>query len=503
MQIFIARGEEQHGPYPLEQAKDLLAKGVLKPGDYAYHEGLSDWTPLLEVILANSEPEASPAPSVGPSLSTTPTPKAKSKASPVIAIVVGLMVLGGLAAAGGWYFFLRDEPMELVKTPPLKVNVPPNKEVEKILAREIGIWKITGHRLPVIDPETGGPGKAEDIRDTMETRWKEKGKSTVSTFSPVINGKKVSFVGYKEYDAKDGVFIWRVKGEGLPETVSKERYDPVTKTFHGEVNYQNNTRELSTFRRINKDRVHFKSKTYDADNKLLGTSEMLFTRLEKKEPDQPPMTAGSLTAKEAAEVMAWVIGKWETKGKGMPVGGEPQAIEMTMEARWKEEGKSVEFKYTMEEGGKTVNYFGHQQYDEARGIFIYRSKWGDNPETTSHERYDPATRTSRGQSAPASPAVGSKTTTVTKRIGQDKTQQTLEVYQDGQLVYSHEIVSTRIGRYIEPARPEPAPHAPQNGLVAYYPFNGNARDEAGHGHDGTVIGARLTADRHDRAGSAY
>ena len=105
--------------------------------------------------------------------------------------------------------------------------------------------------------------------------------------------------------------------------------------------------------------------------------------------------------------MAWVIGKWETKGKGMPVGGEPQAIEMTMEARWKEEGKSVEFKYTMEEGGKTVSYFGHQQYDEARGIFINRSKWGDNPETTSHERYDPATRKSRAQSIPASPAGGS------------------------------------------------------------------------------------------------
>ena len=104
MQIFIARGEEQHGPYPLEQAKDLLAKGVLKPGDYAYHEGLSDWTPLLEVIVANSEPEASPTPSVGPSISTAPTPKSKSNATLVVAIVAGLMVLGGLAAAGGWYF---------------------------------------------------------------------------------------------------------------------------------------------------------------------------------------------------------------------------------------------------------------------------------------------------------------------------------------------------------------------------------------------------------------
>ena len=44
---------------------------------------------------------------------------------------------------------------------------------------------------------------------------------------------------------------------------------------------------------------------------------------------------------------------------------------------------------------------------------------------------------------------------------------------------------------------------PSDNLVAYYPFNGNARDESGHGHDGTVIGARLTADRHGNADSAY
>ncbi|SVD37313.1 uncharacterized protein METZ01_LOCUS390167, partial [marine metagenome] len=41
------------------------------------------------------------------------------------------------------------------------------------------------------------------------------------------------------------------------------------------------------------------------------------------------------------------------------------------------------------------------------------------------------------------------------------------------------------------------------GLIAYYPFNGNARDEAGHGHDGAVVGATLTADRHGKPNSAY
>ena len=34
-----------------------------------------------------------------------------------------------------------------------------------------------------------------------------------------------------------------------------------------------------------------------------------------------------------------------------------------------------------------------------------------------------------------------------------------------------------------------------NGLVAYYPFNGNANDKSGYGNNGTVYGATLTADR--------
>ena len=121
MQVFIARGEEQHGPYSLEQAKDLLAKGVLLPGDYAYHEGLSDWTPLSEVIAAQPEPAApsskavSQTASAGPSLSAPSASASKSNVPVVIAIIAVLTVLGGLAAAGGWFFFLRDnnEPTKI------------------------------------------------------------------------------------------------------------------------------------------------------------------------------------------------------------------------------------------------------------------------------------------------------------------------------------------------------------------------------------------------------
>ncbi len=42
-----------------------------------------------------------------------------------------------------------------------------------------------------------------------------------------------------------------------------------------------------------------------------------------------------------------------------------------------------------------------------------------------------------------------------------------------------------------------------NGLVAYFPFNGNANDESGNGNHGTVNGAILTTDRFGSSGKAY
>jgi N-acetylneuraminic acid mutarotase len=43
----------------------------------------------------------------------------------------------------------------------------------------------------------------------------------------------------------------------------------------------------------------------------------------------------------------------------------------------------------------------------------------------------------------------------------------------------------------------------KNGLLAYYPFNGNANDESGNGNNGTVHGASLTSDRNGNLNSSY
>ena len=46
-------------------------------------------------------------------------------------------------------------------------------------------------------------------------------------------------------------------------------------------------------------------------------------------------------------------------------------------------------------------------------------------------------------------------------------------------------------------------YVPTNGLVGYWPFNGNANDESGNGNNGTVNGATLAADRFGDLSKAY
>jgi hypothetical protein len=46
-------------------------------------------------------------------------------------------------------------------------------------------------------------------------------------------------------------------------------------------------------------------------------------------------------------------------------------------------------------------------------------------------------------------------------------------------------------------------YIPSNGLVAYYPFNGNAYDASGNGNNGTVNGSILTNDRFGKPSAAY
>jgi len=55
----------------------------------------------------------------------------------------------------------------------------------------------------------------------------------------------------------------------------------------------------------------------------------------------------------------------------------------------------------------------------------------------------------------------------------------------------------------DPINQDKEPASLKDGLLAYYPFNGNASDESGNGNNGSVNGATLTVDRFNKTNSAY
>lgn len=72
----------------------------------------------------------------------------------------------------------------------------------------------------------------------------------------------------------------------------------------------------------------------------------------------------------------------------------------------------------------------------------------------------------------------------------------------------HDSLTALTGRVLGARWISDAPTYPPNsfltrGLVAYYPFNGNAKDASGNGYDGTVHDADLTPDQFGRPDAAY
>ena len=169
-----------------------------------------------------------------------------------------------------------------------------------------------------------------------------------------------------------------------------------------------------------------------------------------------------LTPEQVEEILAYEIGRWETTGQGIPTGGKPQVIENTMDVRWKQKGKSLKYEFSLMQNGRKVTYLGHKKYDHAQSVFIVHLKWGDNPETVTHEVYDPYTRTYQGQSAPTSPPPKNTSMNVIQRVSDDKLLNTLKVFEDGQLVYVQQLVSLRQPANTEPAITEPANRKPAN-----------------------------------------
>ncbi len=67
MDIYIARADQQSGPFSEEQIKSMLKTGMVGLGDHAWHDELEDWKPLHTVLKLPppTKPQFAPASPVG------------------------------------------------------------------------------------------------------------------------------------------------------------------------------------------------------------------------------------------------------------------------------------------------------------------------------------------------------------------------------------------------------------------------------------------------------
>ena len=159
------------------------------------------------------------------------------------------------------------------------VNLQNNKrltreEVADLFAEDIGVWSITKKTI------NGEASEANEV--IMEINWSVVGKTIVGKFSPIINGKIVPFIGYKEYDADEGVFLWKAKGEGFPETISREVYDQTTKIYNGVCFLPDGAKETTEVEILGKNKRLFKSQV-NMNGIIVYSQESVFTRLKTAE----------------------------------------------------------------------------------------------------------------------------------------------------------------------------------------------------------------------------
>jgi hypothetical protein len=60
MNIIILRGDQNYGPYTLEQVRHYVGNASLSENDLAWHEGCVDWLPLKNIINPSKVPPVPP-----------------------------------------------------------------------------------------------------------------------------------------------------------------------------------------------------------------------------------------------------------------------------------------------------------------------------------------------------------------------------------------------------------------------------------------------------------
>jgi hypothetical protein len=67
MQVYVSRGGQQHGPYPIDQLVAMFGQGTISGTDLAWHDGAAGWISVAE-LLHGSHAVSIPLPKVNSAL---------------------------------------------------------------------------------------------------------------------------------------------------------------------------------------------------------------------------------------------------------------------------------------------------------------------------------------------------------------------------------------------------------------------------------------------------
>lgn len=128
--LHVARDGKTIGQFPIDTAQQCLDVGIILPTDYCWHEGMTEWKPVSEVVVKQSLPPL-PPPVDSPPLSNHPHPNMpdtsvgkKTSLAQKIAIGVGVLCLSCCFTCS--YFFDSSSTGESRSLLPSSVDPLPN-----------------------------------------------------------------------------------------------------------------------------------------------------------------------------------------------------------------------------------------------------------------------------------------------------------------------------------------------------------------------------------------
>lgn len=217
MQIHISRTGVAEGPFPVEQVRQMLASGELKPTDHVFHEGLANWVPASQSPLLAT-------PGVPPPLST----------ASAVPVGTGLLATGYNADARREFEYQIEGRPDFAF---LTVHVPANQTLKveasamatmdsnmqmktkmrgglaRLLTGEsLFVNEFTAANLPgSIGIAPGAPGDLEHIYLAGDTIYLQSGGYVASSMGVTLDSQ---WQGLKGFFSGEGLFLIKCSGQG-------------------------------------------------------------------------------------------------------------------------------------------------------------------------------------------------------------------------------------------------------------------------------------------------